>query len=203
MRSLTLAASLLLAACIGGQRSAEPPRPDRSLTPEIVGVASAFTWAPCATILVTLEAERVVRVKDANMRDPDCDEPTPAPSRFLFGKANDVRSFLQGEGDHTTEGGVWEQGHGPLLFVGTDEHGTWLAVARWSPEEDWCVFFEGDNGAYLEEDRLHTVEGVIVPFAPDFELPSEPELVFPLRSSDEACFNAEGQVTRVRPFFPH
>jgi hypothetical protein len=204
MRSLTVAAAaILLAGCIGGQRSVEPPRPNRSLTPEVVAVATEFKWGRCASTLVTLESGQVVPVKDANMRDPACTEPTPAPSRFLFGKADDARSFLQGEGVHTTEGSVWESGHGPLLFVGTDEDGTWLAVARWNPRNDWCVTFEGDNGAYLEGDNLHTVKGVVVPLAPAFEWPIEPDLVFPLRSSDEACFDSEGEVIRVRPFLPY
>jgi hypothetical protein len=204
MRFLTLAAVAALFV-MGCQRTAEPPRPSRSLTPEVVGVATEFKWGPCASVLVTLESGQVITVHDASYGDPACaNQPTPAPTPFLFGKADDVRSTFTGQGESSTEGYVWERGKGPLLFVGTDDGSPWMAIARWTPKDDWCVEFERGNGAYLDGDRLHMVKGVIVPLAPDFEWPfGDPDEVFPLRYSDEVCFSSEGAVIRVRPFYPH
>ena len=180
MRFLTLAATaLLVIGC--GQRAEEPPSPDRSLTPEVVGVATEFKWGPCASILVTLESGRVITVHNANLGDPKCaNEPTPPPTLFLFGKADDVRSTFSGEGESSPEGLVWEPGHGPLLFVGTDDGNPWMAVAKWSPWDALCVTFERGNGAYLEGHTLHTVKGVIVPLAPDFEWPDRDPVIIDL-----------------------
>lgn len=202
MRFLTLAAvaALLVMGC---GRTEAPPRPNRSLTPGVVGVATEFKWGPCASVLVTLEAGQVITVHDASLRDPGCaNQPTPRATPFLFGRPDDVRSRFGDEGDSSPEGLVWEPRHGPLVFVGTDEGSPWMAAARWwSPSEHWCVTFERGNGAYLDGNRLHMVKGVIVPLAPDFEWPSgDRDEVFPLRYSDDVCFSSEGAVIRVQPF---
>ncbi len=202
MRFLTIAAVAAMFVMGCGARAEAPPRPNRSLTPEVVGVATQFTWGPCASILVTLESGQVITVHDANRSDPRCaNQSAPPATPFLFGKAEDVRSTPSNEGDQSPEGLVWKRGHGPLLFVGSDEGSLWMAVARWDTSSDWCVQFERGDGAFVEGNRLHTTKGVIVPLAPDYELPAGgPDEVFPLRVSDDMCFSSDGTVIRIRPF---
>lgn len=195
---ISIALSCVVLACTG--RVGSPSNPTRTLVPDVVGVAKEFKWGPCASILVVLESDVTLTAYDPNVRDPLCaNNPTPPPTTFLFGSADDLHKFVQGEGDIDDRGGRWPPRHGPLLFSGSDAGSTWMAVARWDGTDAWCVTFNEDNGAYLEGNRLHVVKGVLIPLAQEFTWPlGDPDTAFPLRQNDGLCLNVRGEAVRTQ-----
>lgn len=145
---IVLAAALLLVSC----GRTDPPRPSRTLIPEVVGVAASSGFGPCNSVLLTLESGQVITQYQANVPDGCGNDVTP----FVVGQPDDARTSLD---DRRS-----------LLFAGTVDDTTWMGAARWDPNrEAWCVIFREGEGAYLEGDRLHLSTGLVIPLLAEFE----------------------------------
>lgn len=191
----------VLAAC--GGRAPAPPRPDRSITPTTVGVATEFTWGPCASTDLRLEDGTVVNVDDASWGGPDCPAAPSGPLTIIrFGSADDARSFPQSQGTRIENGHRWTEAQGPLVFAGPEDGG-WVGLVRWNNRDAWCLFLDQGDGAYREGATL-LLNGVVIRHATIFEIPyTTEEAAFPLRRSDELCFNAQGEAIRASVWAPY
>ena len=198
------AVALLLAVivAVGCEGRAEPARPSRALTADVVEVADHWRIGPCQHLEVTLRSGQVVDVVRANVGDPTC--PAEAETVFLLGEATDLthrsNTERRWDADDTAIGG--NGGSGPLVLIGTLDGATWLGAIS-SPDRDcWLHRFGSDEGAWLEGETLHLASGLVLPLAADFRYPTFPEDPFPLRTDDAVCLNDQGEVVDVENWIP-
>jgi hypothetical protein len=180
-----LLATMFIAAC-GPRGGGEPPRPDRSLVPDIVGLAEHWEFGPCGTYRFTMRSGQAVEVAGAASPAEGC------PSRPAL-----IRGF-----DHGTSGSEagasWARVNAPLIFVGrAADQPWWGAVSSEGDGTCWRLSFADDQGAYFEGVAMHLSNGVVLSVAKDFRLPIDEPAPFPLRIGDALCLNEQGQVVSV------
>ena len=169
--------ALVAAGCIGmGQRADPPPRSDRAVQPELVGLATDVRHGPCASRLVTLATGETIEVFEATLLEGCTHEVTPVLLGYLG-------SMVQSEG------------RDPLVLAGTLDGTTWIGTARWQPlSKAWCVIFGNGEAAYREDGSFHLASGLVIPEAANFRWLDVDETEFlPLRDDDVLCLDERGQ----------
>lgn len=182
-----MAMALTLFGC---SRGPEPPRPDRSLTPERVELADHWEFLKCSDIRFTLRSGATVDVDQPDVDSPDC--PPRAPNPATFGSAAGATSGVDA-------GVPIPAGDAPLIFVGSDGDRQWFGSAD-RVGECWSVRFGDGQGAYSEGPDIHLSTGPVLETADTFRLPDygsdfDP---FPLRAGDSICLNEEGRAESIQ-----
>jgi len=185
--SIVLTVALVAVSC--GGRGAEPPRPDRSLVPDAVGLADHWESLPCGGVRFTLASGARVEVVRAGSQQEACPGQTPTP-------------ILLGEAGYATNGAEagrpWASG-APLILSGADPTGRWWATVLGTPR---CFGFSASEGAYADGRTLHLTSGLVLPLAPTFLPPDNVDDPFPLRGGDTLCLDDEGRVQAVHVWGP-
>lgn len=181
--ALPVASALLVAGCIGaGGHGAEPPRPDRSIAPEVVSTLQDLRHGACATITVSLETGETIEVQTQTNLAGCSTNVTPV----LLGNLNQSLAVVDGKQ--------------ALVLTGTLDGAPWIGSAPWRPNVSaWCVIFGPNEGAYREGDTFHLASGLVVGVSSGFGWidPVDESEFLPLRDGDELCLNDLGQAIRA------
>jgi hypothetical protein len=175
-----------------------PPRPDRSLVPEVVAVVVRwdFVEGECQMTRLTLQGGRSLDLHlfgDSRARCGDGPWETGVPvltrSLGLWGTSQ--------AGETIPDGG--------LLYYGHDGQSEWIAGAssnELAADFAECPYTLSGSG-YDEGDILHLSTGLVVKKTADFEnkTPWMTE-TSTFRDSDTICINKRGEATSISRFSP-
>lgn len=181
--ALPVASAFLAAGCIGaGGRGSDPPRPDRTIRIESVGIAREVRHGPCATVKVTLQSGMTIDVQTQTNLAGCSTRVTPN----LLGNLGNTLADVDGKG--------------ALVLTGMIDGERWIGSAAWrSSVSAWCVIFAGEEGAFREGDAFHLSSGLMLNMSRGFgwiENRDESEFL-PLRSGDDFCLNELGEAIRA------
>lgn len=175
-----------------------PPRPDRSLVPQVVGVV--VRWDPvegeCQMTRLTLQSGQTFDLRllgDSRARCGDGPWQTGVPE---LTHSHNLSGTSQA-GETIPDGG--------LLYYGHDRQAEWIAGAssnELAADSAECPYTLSGSG-YDEGDILHLSTGLIVKKTTDFEnkTPWMTE-TSTFRDSDRICINERGEAISISRFSP-
>jgi hypothetical protein len=176
-----------------------PPRPDRSLVPEVVGVVVRwdFIEGECEMKRLTLQSGQTLDLRLLGDRRASCGDgtwvtgvPELSRSRNLFGTSQ--------AGETIPDGG--------LLYYGHDGQAEWIASASpngLAADPAGCPYRLSGSG-YDEGDILHFSTGLVVKKTADFENRTPwREETSTFGDADDICVNQTGEATSISRFSPN
>lgn len=175
-----------------------PPRPDRSLVPEVVGLVVRwdFIEGQCQMKRLTLQSGQTLDLRllgDSRARCGDGPWQTGVPE---LTRSFDLSGTSQA-GETIPDGG--------LLYYGHDGHAEWIAGAssnELAADSAECPYTLSGSG-YDEGDILHLSTGLVVKKTADFEnkTPWMKE-TSTFRDADKICINPRGEAISIWRFSP-
>lgn len=176
----------------------EPPKPDRRLVPEVIGVVIRWDYVEgaCALRQITLAGGETLELRllsSVRCGEGPWETGVPQVSGSMF--------YIAGSdpGSYIVSGG--------LLYYGHDEHGEWIAGALSNATAAAsyaraCPYILRGSG-YDEGTVLHFSSGLVVEKAPGFqdEDPWDDTRIF--RDADTICVNREGKAVSLRRYAPY
>lgn len=193
--ALAVGASFLVLAFLIAQ-ALEPPKPDRWLVPEVIGVVVSWDYVDgeCALRRITVEGGETLELRVMGSGRVRCgDGPwetgVPQLSSSMFYLGTDA------PGNRRVSRG--------LLYYGHDEQTEWIAGARSNADAapsyaTACPYILSGSG-YVEGTVLHFSSGLVVEKAPGFQ-GENPRVNKPwiFRDPDTICVNREGKAMSLR-----